>query len=273
MRFSDISTRLYTAIFFTAIVIGGLMIHEWTYFLLLLLISVFCGIELMKILSGEKQNVLIFQVLLFCASPIVVAMMVQKGYLTDDSIFWVTIISACLFLFMASLLFSVNTNIITKTSQGLFGMMYIGIPCLLAYRLGYVQGTFSYLPLLGIIPLIWANDTGAYLVGSAIGRRPLFPAVSPKKTIEGTLGGILLTIAAAYPLSLLNNAFTWPQWSIIAAITGITATMGDLVESKIKRQYNIKDTGNYLPGHGGFLDRFDSFLYVVVFVYLYIQIS
>jgi CDP-diglyceride synthetase len=125
--------------------------------------------------------------------------------------------------------------------------LFVGIPIRLC------TGDIQLFAAIGHNTIDLNNDTGAYLVGSAIGRRPLFPAVSPKKTIEGTLGGILLTIAAAYPLSLLNNAFTLPQWSIIAAITGITATMGDLVESKIKRQYNIKDTGNYLPGHGGFL--------------------
>ncbi|HMZ25496.1 MAG TPA: phosphatidate cytidylyltransferase, partial [Saprospiraceae bacterium] len=98
------------------------------------------------------------------------------------------------------------------------------------------------------------------------------PSVSPKKTVEGTLGGIIATIALAWPLSMINDAFTYPQWLIVATITGVSGTIGDLVESKLKRHYGIKDTGTYLPGHGGFLDRFDSFLFVVSFVYLYTQL-
>ncbi|MCO6461444.1 MAG: phosphatidate cytidylyltransferase [Saprospiraceae bacterium] len=272
MRFSDISTRLYTAIVFTGVVIGGLMVNEWTYFLLILSICAACSYELNKILSAGAGSGRLYLSFITGILPVILGMLIQYQ-LIEVGLALVLGFSACwILLLLASGLFSKHPDWIGDVSKSLLNLVYIGIPCLLAFLLGHIHGTYSYLPLLGVIALIWANDTGAYLIGSAFGKHPLFPAVSPKKTVEGTLGGILVTIVLAYPLWLLNDFFTWPQWAVIAAITGTFGTIGDLVESKIKRRFNIKDSGNLLPGHGGFLDRFDSFLFVVTFVYLYAQL-
>ena len=125
---------------------------------------------------------------------------------------------------------------------------------------------------------MWINDTMAYIVGSLIGKTP-FSKISPKKTWEGTIGGIILCVVAA---GLLGVHFSqpghsfghWPayHWYIIAGIAAIAGTAGDLLESKLKRLAGVKDSGNIMPGHGGFLDRFDSLLVAAPFVWLYIQI-
>jgi phosphatidate cytidylyltransferase len=158
----------------------------------------------------------------------------------------------------------------------LLGILYITMPVLMMIDMGIVRdGTagnknFLYAKLIPctIIFSIWINDTMAYIVGSLMGRTPL-SKISPKKTWEGTLGGILLAIliagiiASVFKLGLKDTI-------IIAALSSIFGTLGDLLESKIKRMAGVKDSGYFMPGHGGFLDRFDSLLVAIPAVWLYV---
>ena len=112
------------------------------------------------------------------------------------------------------------------------------------------------------------SDSMAYLVGSRIGKTKLFPSVSPNKTWEGTLGAGIFTILAAFGICFLKTEFTLTFWLLGGIIIWIFGGYGDLVESQLKRYYKVKDSGNFLPGHGGFLDRFDSFIFVLPFVIL-----
>jgi phosphatidate cytidylyltransferase len=125
---------------------------------------------------------------------------------------------------------------------------------------------------MGIFWLIWTNDTMAYLIGSQIGRRKLFERISPKKTWEGTIGGAICTVLMAWAISLYFNDFSTAQWLAVGAMVGIFGTLGDLVESMLKRSIGVKDSGTLLPGHGGLLDRFDSFLFVVVWVWVVVRV-
>jgi phosphatidate cytidylyltransferase len=130
------------------------------------------------------------------------------------------------------------------------------------------------LPLV-IIGSMWVNDTMAYIVGSLIGRTP-FSKISPKKTWEGTIGGALLCVLVigftACAITADNFPFKDYHWFIIAGICAVFGTAGDLLESKIKRMAEVKDSGSIMPGHGGFLDRFDSLLVATPFVWLYIKL-
>jgi phosphatidate cytidylyltransferase len=170
----------------------------------------------------------------------------------------------------------------------LFGLIYITMPMLMMIDLRtfskiYTLGFEDKLILDTAIPMcmifsIWINDTMAYLVGSFIGKTPL-TKISPKKTWEGTIGGIILSIIAVgflYPLlfgeELKQSYATVRTWFIIPAICAIFGTFGDLFESKLKRMANVKDSGSFMPGHGGFLDRFDSLLVAVPFVWLYVKL-
>jgi phosphatidate cytidylyltransferase len=173
-------------------------------------------------------------------------------------------------------------------SNSFLGLAYITLPIIMMIDLGFDASIFakdqgienlhtlqysSVIPC-GMIFSIWINDTMAYLVGSAIGKTP-FSKISPKKTWEGTAGGaILCVIAIGYFSRDINAAkviSTW-HWIIIAAICAIAGTGGDLLESKLKRMANVKDSGSIMPGHGGFLDRFDSLLIAVPFVWLYLKL-
>ncbi len=120
----------------------------------------------------------------------------------------------------------------------------------------------------GIIFCLWINDTMAYIVGSFIGKTPL-SKISPKKTWEGTIGGALLCIVTIAIVGYSTGFYTYKDWIIIASCCAIFGTTGDLIESKLKRMANVKDSGSLMPGHGGFLDRFDSLLVATPFVALY----
>ncbi|MEO6818311.1 MAG: phosphatidate cytidylyltransferase [Ginsengibacter sp.] len=157
--------------------------------------------------------------------------------------------------------------------KALLGLLYITLPIvlLMVMRLNNYTGlTDNYLKVLpcGIIFSIWINDTMAYLVGSFIGKNPL-SKISPKKTWEGTIGGMILCVLVITIIGRATGFFNWQDWFVISLVCAIAGTLGDLLESKIKRIAQVKDSGSLMPGHGGFLDRFDSFLVATPFVFLY----
>ncbi|MEO5650131.1 MAG: phosphatidate cytidylyltransferase [Ginsengibacter sp.] len=159
---------------------------------------------------------------------------------------------------------------ISITSLGLF---YITLPILLMIIMGTnsFPGMYEGFPRLipcGIIFSIWINDTMAYIVGSFIGKNPL-SKISPKKTWEGTIGGIILSVVVITLIGKASHIYSWPFWMAVSSCCAIAGTFGDLLESKIKRMANVKDSGSLMPGHGGFLDRFDSMLIAIPFVFLY----
>lgn len=128
---------------------------------------------------------------------------------------------------------------------------------------------FNGLLLLAIFIFIWVNDTGAYLIGSRWGKRRLAPNISPKKSVEGSIGGLLLVLLSAVVLRLLLfPELSWLRILLIATVVTVFGTIGDLFESSLKRQAGVKDSGKLIPGHGGILDRIDSLLLAVPAVYL-----
>jgi len=126
--------------------------------------------------------------------------------------------------------------------------------------------------LLGYFVILWINDTFAYLFGTAFGKHRLFERISPKKSWEGSIGGALISIIAAWLIASFTNSLPLIHWIVIAIIIVICGTLGDLVESMLKRSLNCKDSGTLLPGHGGILDRFDSVLISAPIIFVYIQL-
>jgi phosphatidate cytidylyltransferase len=145
-----------------------------------------------------------------------------------------------------------------KTSWTLLGWMYLGLPWFFFFRM--IQH-FPYEPmlLLGLFGLLWMADSGAYFAGKQFGKTPLLPSVSPKKTWEGLAGGLLASMLLAWILAANFSQFSRNEWLILAASTTLAGVLGDLAESRLKRSLDLKDSGTLLPGHGGFLDRFDGF--------------
>lgn len=149
---------------------------------------------------------------------------------------------------------------------------YIVIPFILLVQLPFIKSIFTPQIITGVFILIWTNDTFAYIVGKTLGKNKLFERISPKKTIEGFIGGLIFTIAASYIISYFYTFFTPFVWIGTGFIVAVFGTMGDLVESKLKRDAGVKDSGRIMPGHGGILDRLDSIIFAIPFLFLFYQI-
>ena len=120
--------------------------------------------------------------------------------------------------------------------------------------------------------LIWTNDSFAYIVGKNFGKQKLFSSISPKKTVEGFLGGVFFAALSSYFIALIAPSLSFTNWLIISVLVSVFGTLGDLVESKYKRQAAVKDSGKIMPGHGGMLDRLDSAIFAAPFIYLFLRI-
>jgi phosphatidate cytidylyltransferase len=231
-NFQTFKTRALTALLFVAVMLTGLLWNFWSFLILFTVIHFGCWYEFVKLMKKIYAE----RYLVYC----------------------------------------------------LFGLIYITLPILMLLDLRTISrihtiGYESKLILEIAIPLcimfsIWINDTMAYLVGSFFGRTPL-TKISPKKTWEGTMGGMILCVIAIgflFPLvmgkQLEASDASLRTWFIIPAICGVFGTLGDILESKLKRMADVKDSGSFMPGHGGFLDRFDSLLVAVPFVWLYIKL-
>ncbi|MET0759529.1 MAG: phosphatidate cytidylyltransferase [Flavobacterium sp.] len=172
-------------------------------------------------------------------------------------------------------LFDGNKTKIDSISKYIYLIGYIILPFIFITKIPF--GIKGYNPkiIISIFILIWTNDTFAYIVGKSIGKRKLFERISPKKTIEGFIGGVIFAVIASYIISKyyieVKEGATF-IWIVIALIVGVFGTIGDLIESKFKRVAGVKDSGIIMPGHGGILDRFDSVIFVAPIVFLFYQI-
>lgn len=172
-------------------------------------------------------------------------------------------------------LFNDAENKIELSSKFLYLFGYVILPFIIMTKIPFGINGYNPKILIGIFILIWTNDTFAYIVGKSIGKHKLLERISPKKTIEGFLGGMIFCIIAGFLVAkyfILGKEATQYIWIGIAIIVSIFGTIGDLVESKFKRIANVKDSGNIMPGHGGILDRLDSVIFVAPFILLFYHI-
>ena len=151
-------------------------------------------------------------------------------------------------------------------------IIYISLSLTLATQIPLFEGKYHPEIIFSVFILIWANDSFAYIVGKNFGKTKLIERISPKKTIEGFVGGVVLTYLVGFIIAYYFDVFTVLEWFVITNIVGIFGVLGDLVESMFKRKVTIKDSGKFMPGHGGILDRFDSFLFSAPFIYIFIQL-
>jgi len=174
----------------------------------------------------------------------------------------------CLYVFISEI-FRNKPNPVNNIAYTIFGQIYIVVPFLLIFLIKEYRG-FNEIFLLAFFVLIWTNDTFAYLVGTKFGKHRMCEHISPKKSWEGFIGGLIGALAIAFVFSYIETQLNAVQWLGFAAIVVIFGTLGDLLESVMKRTIGVKDSGTIMPGHGGFLDRFDSLLLAtpVVFIYL-----
>jgi phosphatidate cytidylyltransferase len=167
-------------------------------------------------------------------------------------------------------LFTKRDNPFGNIAFTLLGIFYVTLPFSLLNHVLTLNGNYNYEILFGCWFILWSNDTGAYLTGSAFGKTKLLPRVSPGKSWEGCAGGAIIAYIITWIISGWYTSISRTDWYIIASILIVVGTLGDLVESLYKRSLNVKDSGTLLPGHGGILDRFDSLIMAIPFVFVYL---
>jgi phosphatidate cytidylyltransferase len=269
---NNFSTRTLTALFFVITMVGSAVLGQTVFSCLLLIIAVLGMQEFIALISNEniqpaKWPTLIAGVIVFSifAAHAMGLIAVTGLLIIFPAVFMLFILE--LWRYKAhpfiNIALSVTTVIYIAVPLGL--MMYFFDPVVLS-------GPFHYGIVLGFLFILWANDTGAYLVGSVIGKHKLFERISPGKTWEGSIGGAVFALLLAWGLSFIFKQLGSSQWIILSVIVVISGSLGDLVESMLKRSLAIKDSGNIFPGHGGILDRFDAVLLSVPFVFVYLAL-
>lgn len=266
-------TRTLTGAVFITVLGGAILWSPISFMLLFGLISLLGIIEFYRLFSGTefKPNVYtgtLLGLVFFClACGYVIGLWPLTAF-----IFVIPFVSV---IFIAEL-YSKHTMPFQNIGLTLLGSLYVVIPFALLVLNGFSRPSmepYSYNSsiILGFFFLLWTSDTGAYLVGMSIGKHPLFPRISPKKSWEGFIGGIVLTMVVAVVIAKFFTVLSITEWVIIGAIIAIFGVLGDLIESLLKRSLQIKDSGNILPGHGGILDRFDSVIFSAPLVFLYLH--
>lgn len=264
--------RTITGIVFVAVLIGAIYFHYYSFLILFSLIVILSLSEFYKIVKSENVNP---QKVTGVAAAIILFATVAYSQATGNFIY-LLINFPVLFLIFIVELFRNKKNPFNNIAFTVLGIIYIALPVSLINLIVISPGSeYNPVLILGYFFLLWSYDTGAYLVGRLIGKNKLFERVSPKKTWEGAIGGIIISIGISYIISQYYVLLSFYQWAVIAVLIAVTGTLGDLTESMLKRSTDIKDSGSLLPGHGGLLDRFDALFVSIPFVtaYLYLIIS
>jgi phosphatidate cytidylyltransferase len=196
--------------------------------------------------------------------------LIEKGIL--EARYYFLIFPLMALVYMIKLYKKFERKPFTNIAFTFLGIFYVAVPFALLNVAAFENGRYNFEIIWGCLFILWASDTGAYFAGTYLGKRKLFERISPKKSWEGFIGGALLALAFAYGMSFFFLSYSVIEWLIIGVIIIVGGTFGDLVESLLKRSIEIKDSGSALPGHGGFLDRFDGLLISAPFIVAYLEI-
>ena len=264
-------TRAITGFFFVIVMLASLLFGHYPFGIFFLLLSLLClrefyGLIKQTGLQPNAQTGLINGAFIY----IIFALITYQDSLTVHKLlFLLTLTISGIFI---QELFKKSAAPFTNIAYTLAGLVFVCMPFTFFHALAYVKGSFNFHYPLAFLLLLWANDTGAYLVGMKFGRTKLFERHSPKKTWEGFIGGIVISAGVALIIGHFYNELLWNQWVSVAILISCFGTLGDLVESMFKRSINVKDSGGILPGHGGLLDRFDGLLLAAPIVYTYLYL-
>jgi len=270
-------TRAITGVLFVIVMVGSVLLGPFVFSVFFWALSTFCLYEFYKLV---KQNTaspdiklgLLNGILLFAAFVVLVfhntlACDVMGPKLTYGLLFILPLTSSAILI---RELFKNSSAPFSNIAYTYVGIVLTIVPFIFFFAMAFIKGTFNYHFPLAFLIMLWSNDTGAYLIGRQFGKTKLFERHSPKKTWEGFIGGIIISVVAALILGRFYEELKWNQWVSVAVLISCFGTLGDLVESMFKRSINVKDSGGILPGHGGLLDRFDGLFIAAPVVYTYL---
>ena len=266
--------RTITGVIFVILIIGSVILSQWAFASLFFLVTIGGIFEFLRISKALGGNVSKTALLISAAFTYALIVSVTFGYLNPDALIYGLVI----FPLIASFeLFRNSKSPLSNVSHTIAGILWIVVP------LALLSGFFNPSPnpeaawsqsgaLLGFFLILWIYDSGAYIAGSMLGKHKMMERISPKKSWEGFAGGSAFGFLTALLVSASFTEFSLGQWMIIALMIIIFGTLGDFIESMLKRSAGIKDSGNILPGHGGILDRFDAVLIAAPVIFLLIRL-
>lgn len=260
--------RILTAIVLFAAVLSMLLINQYVFVVGMALLTGVGLYEYVRIIQTKGYTTHLGLYVFMGGCLYVISFLTLTGQLDDKYNF---IVLPFIAMLLIRSLYVAKENFTATIALEVFGLAYLVLPFVMANELVFLQGEFDASAMLLILVLTAASDIGAYVVGVNFGKRPLAAKISPKKSIEGFIGGIIITIVIAYFLQPYFD-FSVLQMLAMALLVAVMGTYGDLLESKFKRDFGVKDSSNLLPGHGGFLDRFDSMIFSTAFVYVILVI-
>ena len=267
---SNFLQRTITGAIFIILVIGSILWNHYAFSLVFLIFTILGVTEFYSIVSKTGSKPYGFSGIIISALLFLICSYIA---ISNSNIHFILIILPLLFIDFIIELFRNHKTPFQNIAFTYIGIFYVALPMSLLNFLsnpGFEYEKYSKGILIGFFLLIWSNDTFAYLIGKKFGKHKLFERISPKKTWEGSIGGLIFSLITSYVLSVFIKELSIIQWVGMSITIVIFGTLGDLTESMLKRSLDIKDSGNILPGHGGILDRFDAVLLAAPFVFIYL---
>ncbi len=268
-KLTNLQQRLLVGVIGATIIIAGICLNQWSYLFVFFVISIFSLFEFHNLVNAAGYPTNKYVGVFLGLTLLFLSFFVVTGYLKPS---YYLFFFALVFIVFFIELFQTHEKPFERTAFSFLAMVYTALPYALLNYIVFRSGQYDYKLTLGIFCLLWANDTGGYFGGRFLGKHKLYERISPKKTWEGSFSGGVFSILTAVALHYFfpqMTLFTWIGLSLIIVVVG---SMGDLVESQLKRSLNIKDSGSTLPGHGGFLDRFDGLIISLPFIVVYFEL-
>ncbi|MFM9983986.1 MAG: phosphatidate cytidylyltransferase [Flavobacteriales bacterium] len=265
---NNLVIRSIAGIIFSVVVICSALLGELALGILFLVFSSIGLYEFYTITSESSKNPEVKWIGLLLGIALYLVLFFVFTDVIEVKFLW--IFPALLSVLFCALLLRIEQKQMEHLAFTLMGLIYVVFPFSLVNLLAHVDGQFNYEWPVGFFLILWANDTGAYITGKFLGKTKLYEKVSPNKTWEGLMGGIVFAFAVAWILSHYFISVPLNQWLVVSVIISIFGNLGDLFESMLKRRFNVKDSGSIMPGHGGALDRFDGLLMSMPVVICYL---
>ena len=265
MAESELKTRVISAVFFVIILFSCVFFSEYTLAALLVFISITGVFEMASM--ARTQGLLVLKIPAIAGTLITFGTAIaftiaylSVGFRSSDLFVAASVFSIWLVLTMIYTMIVVKEKNVESLALTVFTVFYLALPMSLLLSLAADDKTGEFVPwrVMFLFFFMWASDTGAYFSGRFFGKHKLFERLSPKKTIEGFIGGLLTSMLVGLAGWKFFGTSTWYFWCLAGALLSVAGTFGDLLESMFKRRFGVKDSGRIMPGHGGVLDRFDS---------------
>lgn len=256
--------RTISGFLYIAILVVSIISSEFIFISLFFLLGFVCLLELEKLLRLKSYALYVVHIVFF----------IFFSYVKFNKNVTLMLLVVTIFvnLFLIKDLLFIRTIPVFEKKKYIILIFYLISSIIFLTIIPTYTGTFNPILIVGVFILIWANDTFAYITGKNFGKNKLYERISPNKTIEGFVGGIFFSIIAGYIIFYFTQYRDFYFWLGLAVILSIFGTLGDLIQSKFKRQAGVKDSGNLMPGHGGLYDRLDSIIFSSPFVYAYLLI-